>query len=116
MPIPEAILNQMKCGILNDGHIAIEPIQLSCGANGCKKCISSSKDDVIKCFACNGEHQKRDVINSPINKLGETMVHTFLNDLLEYVDNSLKKSSDLISGILYLVTFINFLVFIFDNF
>jgi hypothetical protein len=33
MPIPEAILNQMKCCFFNDGHIAIEPIIASCGGN-----------------------------------------------------------------------------------
>ena len=99
MTIPDAIINQMKCIIYNDGHFAIEPIQMNCGANGCKKCINESKDDLIKCFGCKGEHQKKDLINLPINKLGETMVHTYLYDLLEYVDNSLKNISASISGI-----------------
>ena len=39
MPIPEAILNQIKCCFLNDGHIAVEPIYVNCGAHACKKCV-----------------------------------------------------------------------------
>jgi hypothetical protein len=42
MPIPEAILNQMKCCLFNDVHIAIEPILVSCGSSVCKKCVVGS--------------------------------------------------------------------------
>jgi len=80
MPIPEAILNQMKCCFFNDGHIAIEPILASCGGNICKKCVIDSKEEAIKCFGCNESHKKGYIIKAPINKLAKSMVHLFSND------------------------------------
>ena len=68
MAIPEAFLNQMKCCAFDDGHIAIEPVLVKCGANACRECIKSTKGEVIKCFNCNGTHETKDSINSPIIK------------------------------------------------
>jgi hypothetical protein len=98
MSIPEAILNQMKCCFLNDGHIAIEPLIINCGGNVCKKCVVDYNEDVFKCFSCKENHKKVDLKKAPINKLAESMVHTFLNDLFEYVDTILKNCS--VKGIL----------------
>ena len=99
MPIPKSLLDQMKCCFLNDGHIAIEPITISCGANACKKCVIDSKEEVMKCFSCKENHKKSDLINLPISKLAESMVKTFLNDLFEYVETILEKCSLSLGGI-----------------
>ena len=90
MPLKEAFLNQMKCCALNDGHIAIEPVLVKCGANVCKECIKTAKEEVINCYSCNGTHETKDSINSPINKLSELMIQDHLNDLIKYVKGSIK--------------------------
>jgi hypothetical protein len=100
MPITEAILNQLKCCFSNDGHIAIEPILVSCGDNACKKCAVDSKEEAIKCFGCNENHKKSDLIKGPINKVAVSMVQTFLNDLFDYVETTLDKCSALVKGTL----------------
>ena len=41
MSIPKEVLNELKCCFFNDGHIAIEPIFIDCGATGCKECITA---------------------------------------------------------------------------
>ena len=99
MPISENLLDQMKCSFHNNGHIAIEPITISCGANACKKCVIDSKEEIIKCFSCKENHKKEDLIKSPISKLAESMVQTFLNDLFEYVEAILEKSAASVKGI-----------------
>jgi hypothetical protein len=100
MPIPEAILNQMKCCLFNDGHIAIEPILVSCGSSVCRKCVDDSKEEAIKCFGCNEYHKKSDIIKGPLNKVAESLVQTFLNDLFEYVETTTQKCSESVKGIL----------------
>jgi hypothetical protein len=98
MPIPEAVLNQMKCCLLNDGHIAIEPIQLNCGANACRDCINCAKEEFFTCFSCKGQHEKKDSFNTPVNKLAETLLYSYLTDLFHYTETSLKIASDSIKG------------------
>ena len=93
MPIPEAILNQLKFCLSNDGHIVIEPILVSCGSSVCKKCLIASKDEAIKCVSCNENHKKSDLIKGPINKVASSMVQTFLNDLFDYVETAFENSS-----------------------
>jgi hypothetical protein len=100
MPIREAILNQMKCCFNNDVHIAIEPITISCGANACKKCVDDSKEEVIKCFSCNKNHEKAELSKAPTSKLDELMVQIYLNDLFEYVLTITEKSFASVKGIL----------------
>jgi hypothetical protein len=100
MPIPEAILNQLKCCLSNDGHVAIEPILVSCGSSVCKKCVIDSKDEAIKCLSCKENHKKSDLTRGPINKVASSMVQTFLNDLFEYVETATQKCSASIKGIL----------------
>jgi|LakMenEpi03Aug12_release.lakeMendotaPanAssembly.Ray.scaffolds.fasta_scaffold2223640_1 hypothetical protein len=67
MPIPDSILNHIKCCLNDDGHIVHEPILLKCGANGCKKCVFGSTDLRFKCFSCDGYHVKSDFLEAPIN-------------------------------------------------
>jgi hypothetical protein len=100
MPITEAILNQIKCCFSDDGHIAIEPIQVSCGDIGCKKCLIDSEEEEINCFSCNEDHKKSVALKGPINKVAEPLVQTFLNDLFDYVETCIKKCSASIKGIL----------------
>ena len=90
MPIPETILNQIKCCAFNDGHIANEPVLVKCGANACKECIKSAEGEVINCYYCNDIHETKDSINSPINILSKSMMEYYLNDLLEYTKETIK--------------------------
>jgi hypothetical protein len=85
MPIPEPVLNQIKCCFFNDGHIAIEPIQLKCGATACKECVNEANEEKLDCNSCKDKHEKKDLTSIPINKVAETLVHSFLQDLLEYI-------------------------------
>jgi hypothetical protein len=91
MPITEAILNQIKFCFSDDGHIAIEPIQVSCGDIGCKKCLIDSEEEEINCFSCNEDHKKSVALKGPINKVAESLVQTHLNDLFDYVETCIKK-------------------------
>ena len=100
MPIPEVILNQMKCCAFNDGHIAIDPVLVKCGVNACKECITSAKGEVIKCYNCIGTHEAKDSINSPINKLSVSMVQHYLNDLFEHAKENMKTICSKLSSIL----------------
>jgi hypothetical protein len=68
MPIAEEVLNVMRCCLLNDGHIAIEPILLSCGAIGCKQCILRSNNEEIDCYSCKGKHRTENFKNTPVIK------------------------------------------------
>ena len=100
MPLHEDILNQLKCCAFNDGHIAIEPVLVKCGANACKECIKTAKEDAIICYNCNGTHETKDLINSPINKLSESMVKIYLNDLFDYAKETMKAIGSKLSSIL----------------
>jgi hypothetical protein len=66
----------------------------------CKKCVIDSKKAAIKCHSCNENHKKCDIIKGPINKVAESLVQTFLNDLFEYVEIAMKKYSESVKGIL----------------
>ena len=98
MPLHEDILNQLKCCAFNDGHIAIEPVLVKCGANACKECIKTAS--VINCYNCNDTHETKDLINSPINKLSESMVKIYLNDLFDYAKETMKAIGSKLSSIL----------------
>ena len=98
MSIPEALLNQMKCCLFDDGHIAIEPIQISCGANACKQCINSINDEIKHCYSCNQTHEKKDIIYTSINKLAESLLQIFLSDVCKYVEKKLESASFAIKG------------------
>ena len=98
MQIQKEVLNELKCCFFNDGHIAIEPIQVSCGAIGCKECICSSKEELIDCYSCKDKHVKRGLINKPKIKVVENVVISCLNDLFEYTRENLKNTFDLLKG------------------
>ena len=101
MTIYEDILNQLKCCAFNDGHIAIEPVLVKCGAYICKECIKTAS--VINCYNCNDTHETKDLINSPIIKLSESMVQYYLNDLLEYAKKTMKTICSKLSSISSLI-------------
>jgi hypothetical protein len=48
----------MKCCFFNDGHIAIEPIPVSCGATGCEQCLLKSNIEEIDCYCYKEKHKK----------------------------------------------------------
>ena len=78
MPLPGALLNQIKCCLSNDGHILIEPVVLKCTGSACKECISDSEEEVIYCYACNGKHQKNDLLNATVNTVAKILVENFI--------------------------------------
>ena len=98
MSIPKEVLNELKCCFLNDGHIAVEPIYVSCGAIGCKECIKSSKKEEIECFSCKEKHPTKDLKNMPVIKSNENIVKFFASDLFEYAKENLEKTTDFLKG------------------
>jgi hypothetical protein len=98
MPIPEEVLNGMKCCFLNDGHIAIEPIPVSCGATGCKQCLLNSNIEEIDCFNCKGKHKTQDLKNIPVFKSFENLVKYYVSDLFDYVKGILDKTGSSSEG------------------
>jgi len=98
MPIAEEILNGMKCCFLNDGHIAIEPFIVSCGATGCKQCLLRSNIEEIDCYSCKGRHITQDLINKPVIKQNENLVKFHVSDLFEYVKGILDKTTSSLEG------------------
>ena len=94
MPVPDALLNQIKCCLSNDGHILIDPVVLKCKGNACKECLSDSKEEAIHCYSCNGKHQKKDLINAIENTVAKTLVDNFMGDLFEYTENRIKSISE----------------------
>jgi hypothetical protein len=98
MPIPENILKQIKCCLYDDGHIVNEPVLLKCGANACKKCVSDSIGGMIKCYFCNDQHEKNDLLNAPNNKMAEYGVQSFLDDLFKDLNNKLESTTVLLKG------------------
>jgi hypothetical protein len=98
MPIPENILKQIKCCLYDDGHIVHEPVLFKCGANACKKCVSDSIDDKIKCFFCNDQHKKKDLLNATNNKMVESVITLFLDDLFHDLNKKLESTTVLLKG------------------
>ena len=99
MPISEEVLNHIKCCLYNDGHIAVEPILLSCGAIGCKQCVSRSRSEEIECFSCKQKHETDDLKKSLVIRPIENIVKSYVSDLLEYVKINLDKTASLLEGI-----------------
>ena len=74
----------VKCCFLNDGHIVVEPILVSCDAIGCKECITKTKTEEMECYSCKGKHSVNDLKNTLIIKVIENTVKSNINDLFEY--------------------------------
>jgi hypothetical protein len=98
MPIAEEILNVMKCCLFDDGHIAIEPILVGCGATGCKECFLGSNIEEIDCYSCKGKHKRQDLKNTPVIKSVENLVKYYVSDLFEYVKVNLDKTASSLEG------------------
>jgi hypothetical protein len=98
MPIPEEVLNGMKCCFYNDGHIAIEPILVGCGAIGCKQCLLRSNIEEIDCYSCKGKHKTQDLKNTPVIKPNEHLIKSYVSDLFEYVKVNLDKTASSLEG------------------
>ena len=89
MPIPEELINQLKCCLNDDGHIVRDPVVFECGGNACRICINELKLDSAKCYNCAEIHEKKDLIKAPSNKLAKTLIQLNLNDLFEYLEKKL---------------------------
>jgi hypothetical protein len=98
MLIPENILKQINCCLYDDGHIVNEPVLLKCGANACKKCVSDSSDGMLSCFFCNSQHEKKDLLNASNNKMVESVITLFLNDLFHGLNKKLESTTVLLKG------------------
>jgi hypothetical protein len=98
MSIPKEVLNEMKCCFFNDGHIAIEPISVSCGATGCKQCLLSSNIEEIDCYSCKGKHRTKGLKNIPVFKSFENLVKYYVSDLFVYVKVNLDKTTSSLEG------------------
>ena len=98
MPIQEELLNQIKCCLGIDGHICIKPIVFECGGNACKDCVNEADIELIKCYNCNQEHEKKDLTRAPLNKLAETLIKLNLTDLFKYVDHKLANATGYLTG------------------
>jgi hypothetical protein len=90
MPLPENILNSLKCCLDKNGHIIIDPVVFKCKGSACKKCVEEIRNDDVECLSCNEKHLKRHLLDAPGNIIAETLVKTYLNDLFEYIENKLK--------------------------
>jgi hypothetical protein len=91
MPIPEDLLNQIKCCLNKDSHIVHEPVLLKCGFNACKMCCSDPDTSTVKCFSCHTFHHKTEISNAPNNEAINSIIQTYLKDL--YQDLNLKQES-----------------------
>ena len=98
MSIQSVLINQLKCCFENDGHIAIEPVILKCGGNGCKQCIENSKEALIPCFGCNKTHDKNKLVKAALNKFAEEFIKLSLNDLLNYVNMNTESMVEKLKG------------------
>jgi hypothetical protein len=98
MPIAEEVINLMKCCFLNDGHIAIEPIPVSCGGIGCKQCLLRSNIEEIDCYSCKGKHKTQDLKNIPVIKPNENLIKTYVSDLFKYFKVNLDKTVSSLEG------------------
>jgi len=98
MKLLEEFLNQYKCSLTNDDHVAIEPVILSCNFNACKQCILESKKPIMYCHGCNNTHFKKELLNAKLNKQAETVTQQFLPELLEYFECEIKSVSESIQG------------------
>ena len=98
MPIPEELINQLKCCLNDDGHIVRDPVVFECGGNACRICINELKLDSAKCYNCAEIHEKKDLINQQKLVDVENIVNSNLNDLFEYVKMNLEKTYDLLKG------------------
>jgi hypothetical protein len=95
---PENILKQMKCGLSNDGHVvANEPILLKCGANARKSCVLN-QIEIFECFSCNENHERKDYLNSTIDKMVEHVFDLFLKDLFQDLNKNLETMVSLLKG------------------
>ena len=93
----ESKLNEFKCRLHNDGHIAIQPVLLPCIKKhlACKQCIVDSKEIYINCFGCNKKHEKSNLLlNSSIDKQAEFNIRSNLNHLFEHVNEGIEIISE----------------------
>ena len=105
MPIPEALLKEIKCCITNDDHFVEEPILLKCGGNACKKCINDSVEPLIKCYRCNNKHEKKKMLNLTINTIIETMISSFSEDIYKHLDEKIETTKEMLKGFFKLLLY-----------
>ena len=100
MPIEKELLKEITCCLNNDDpHFVIEPVLLKCSGNACRKCLTELSDTrIIKCLNCGHAHEKKEIINSPINTLAETIINLRINDIFQYLDNKLTILTESLKG------------------
>jgi hypothetical protein len=90
MPIPEDLLNQIKCCLNEDGHIVHEPVLLKCGNNACKKCCSDPVVSTVKCLRCHAIHDKNELFSALNNKTIDSIIRLFLRDVIKWAPRLIK--------------------------
>jgi hypothetical protein len=98
MPIPQELLNQLKCCLSDDGHISVDAVVFECGGNACKICVSELLFESNKCYSCDQIHEKKDLIKSPSNTLAKTLIKLNLNELFEYLDDKFREVNECLKG------------------
>lgn len=82
MDLTECLEKQMKCCLSDDGHIAVEPISVTCGGNACKQCIIDLQTTQAKCYKCGEYHEKENLDKMPLNEAMKLLIEkTFLKEL-----------------------------------
>jgi hypothetical protein len=101
MPIPEVILNQMKCCLNADSHIVYYPVLLKCGGNACKLCVNNDHDEILNCFWCNKKHEKNELINAPYNTIVDSLIDFYIKDLLKDLNEKIESTVESLHGNFY---------------
>ena len=89
MEIPDDILKQITCCLKTDNHIVNEPILVECGSNACKKCVSECCEMTLYCYSCNNRHDKKKLDNSTVNKIAESEICLYNDNLSVQLNKNL---------------------------
>ena len=102
MSIPKDVVRQLKCCLTDqESHTVLEPILLKCGGNGCKKCVLESVNDMFKCFNCNNLHNKNEFLGSHVNKVTESLIKLYLNQLFDDLKEKMRSVFENLKGCFY---------------
>jgi hypothetical protein len=98
MPIHQDLLKEIECCLSNDRHIVSEPVLFECGENACKNCVNSLKENSNKCYSCDKNHDKKELLNAPFNKLAETIIKINLKDIFELIGEKVRTTIESLQG------------------
>jgi hypothetical protein len=89
----------IKCCLNNDDHIVYEPIMVKCGGNACKKCVNDATMSNLKCFYCNENHLKAEMLKMPPNQMIQKIIENkYLKDLVQTLKLKLIETAKELEG------------------